>query len=352
VSTESAARADPEPTRQQSGDLARELAATAELLAGAKSVLLLAHNNPDADSLGSALALALALRRGGTEVAVSFDVPGTVPQSLSGLPGVELVQPAEKWLVAGTSGLDLLVTVDAASAERLGRLSGLFGREVPLLVIDHHASNTHFGQHHLVDPTADATVVLVDELLRLLGISLDADLAALLYAGLATDTGGFRHGSADAHLLAARLMAAGAQPEQLLQAITDNHPFGWLAMLSGVLGRAVLDTDAVGGRGLEHAVVTADDLAGLRQEEADSVIDILRTSSEAEAAAVVKQSGADEWQVSLRSRAEVSVGVAATALGGGGHPQAAGFTWHGDSAGAIAALTAALADPGVPAEQR
>ncbi|WP_037362701.1 DHH family phosphoesterase [Nakamurella lactea] len=332
-------------------DQRADLTGAARLLGSARSVLLLAHNNPDADSLGSALTLGLALGRRGAEVSVSFDVPGAIPQSLSGLPGVDLVTPAERWLQAGTSGLDLLVSVDAGSAERLGRLASLFDGDVPLLVIDHHASNTYFGQHHLVDPSADATVVLVDALLSELGVPLDADLAALLYAGLATDTGGFRHGSAAAHVLAARLMAAGARPAELLQAITDSHPFGWLGLLSAVLGRAVLDPLALGGRGLVHTCVTLRDSAGLRQEEADSVIDILRTTSEAAAAAVLKQSAADEWQVSLRSRDGVRVGVAAIALGGGGHPQAAGFTWRGDYQGAIAALTQALDGPGAVSDE-
>lgn len=324
------------------GTIADELAGAAALLRSARSVLLLAHNNPDADSLGSALALGLALRSRGAEVFVSFDVPGAVPESLSGLPGVELVTEAEKWLANGTAGLDLLVSVDAGSAERLGRLSALFGGDVPLLVIDHHASNTRFGEYNLVDPHADATVVLIDQLLTRLELPLDADLAALLYAGLATDTGGFRHGSAAAHLLAARLMDAGARPDELLRAIADSHPFGWLRMLSAVLGRAVLDRSAVGGRGLVHTSVTLADADGLRQEEADSVIDILRTTTQAAAAAVVKQSEPEVWQVSLRSRSGVRVGDAATQLGGGGHPQAAGFTWHGDYPGAIAALTSAL----------
>ncbi len=319
-----------------------EFGAAVQTLRAARSVLLLAHNNPDADSLGSALALALGLQAGGAIAAVSFDVPGVVPQSLCQLPGMHLVTPADSWLDSAIDELDLIVALDAGSAERLGRLAGLFGRGVPLLVIDHHVSNTYFGDQNVVDPTADATVALVDELLTALGIPLDIDLATLLYAGLATDTGGFRHGSAGAHRLAARFMESGVDPQAVLRPITDSHPFGWMQMLSDVLGRATLDPAAIGGRGLVHTYVSLDDLRSLRQEEADSVIDILRTSREASAAAVVIQTAPGEWHVSLRSRGDVLVGPAATSLGGGGHPRAAGFSWRGDYDGVIAALTEAL----------
>src|SRR4051812_20165246 len=145
--------------------------------------MLLAHVNPDADALGSALALGLALERRGTRVVVSFASPATVPESLRHLPGQHLVRPAA--LVP--DDLDLLVTMDVASVERLGAFAGAV-RTVPTLVVDHHTSNTRFGTHHLVDPSAEATVVLVHLLLEELGEPVAADAAASLYAGLATDT--------------------------------------------------------------------------------------------------------------------------------------------------------------------
>lgn len=321
----------------------QDLATAVTLLQQARSVLLMAHNHPDADSLGSAVALGLALKRGGATVSVTFDRPATVPASLAGLPGMDMVTPADDWLAGATADLDLIVTLDAGSAERLGRLAALFAGQAPVLVIDHHVSNTFFGDHHLVDPDVDATVVLVHELLHRMDVPLDVDLASLLYAGLATDTGGFRHGTAAGHRLAGQLMEAGVLPTELMREITDTHPFRWMGLLSAVLGRAKLDPSAAGGRGLVHTSVTLQDARGLRQEESDAVIDILRTSAEACAAAVAKQSADDEWQVSLRSRGDVRVGDAAIALGGGGHPHAAGFRWHGDYPGAIEALTAALA---------
>lgn len=324
------------------GDLRRDFEAAVAALTQAGSVLLLAHDQPDADALGSALALGLALRARGADACVTFDAPSDVPRSLSGLPGLGLVRPAADVLGSGPSPFDLIVSVDCGSAERVGRLVALFDTGPPVLVVDHHASNTRFGTVNLVDPAADATAVLVADLLDALEVSIDAELASLLYAGLATDTGGFRRACAASHRLAARFVEAGAEPAELLRRISDDHPFAWISRLSRVLDRAELDPTAAGGRGLVVTGVTLEDVAGLQPEESDSVIDILRTSHEAQAAAVLKQTGPQSWQVSLRSRGDVVVGDAAVALGGGGHPQAAGYLWRGDYRSGVAALCVAL----------
>jgi phosphoesterase RecJ-like protein len=326
-----------------------DLTTACRLLESAASVVLLAHISPDADALGSALALGLGLEAAGTEVCVAFSEPTAVPESLRGLPGQHLVRATAEV----PSDPDLVVTLDVNSRERLGALQTLLDSASDSLVIDHHASNTRFGRHHLVEIGVESTSVLVAAILDRLGLAIDRDMAANIYAGLATDSVGFRFASASAHRLAARLMDAGVNPDELMRPITDLHPFGWLDMLSSVLGAAVLDPSAAGGRGLVSTVITQQAAAGMRQEELDSVIDILRTAAQAQVAAVLKQTGPDQWQVSLRSRpgghaggpavSGVDVAAVATELGGGGHVRAAGFGFRGTPAATIEALTAALA---------
>jgi bifunctional oligoribonuclease and PAP phosphatase NrnA len=308
-------------TRRRRSDLDR----AAQLLADARSVVLIPHIYPDADALGSALALGMGLRHLGKQAWVSFAEPNNVPESLRGLPGRRLiVRPAEV-----PDRPDLVVSVDVGSVARLGSLVRLLDTAGRSLVVDHHASNTRFGQYHLVDAAAESTTVLVLRLLDLLGVPLDRPIAENIYAGLATDTGHFRHVGSDAHRLAARLLDAGVRPPELLLPITDTHPFGWFGMLSRVLGTAVLEPTAAGGYGLVYAVIDSQTADGLRSEELDSVIDILRTAQEAGVAAVFKQTNATTWQVSLRSGPSVDVSAVAAALGGGGHVRAAGFTHHG-----------------------
>jgi phosphoesterase RecJ-like protein len=318
------------------------LARAADILTGASSAVLLAHVNPDADALGSALALGLGLAGSGMDVAVSFAEPDAVPQSLSSLPGQHLVVDPDQL----PCNPDLVVTLDVGSAGRLGALEGLLEGASRVLVVDHHATNTRFGDDHFVDPSAEATGVLVARLLDALGIEINPDIATNLYAGLATDTVSFRHATAGTHELAARLVDAGARPAELLAPITDLHPFGWLEMLAAVLGRAVLIPGVAAGADFVHTCVTLSDGAGLRQEEVDSVIDIVRTTAPRGVTAVAKQTDSERWQVSLRSSGTTDVSEVARALGGGGHSWAGGFTHHGDYPSAISRILDVLAaDP-------
>lgn len=321
--------------------LTADLRAAADLLRDATDVTLLAHVNPDADALGSALALGIALHRRGTTVRVSFGPPADVPESLANLDTAGLVVPAADV----PANPQLLVALDAASAQRLGWLQDRVGTSEHVLVIDHHASNTRFGTHHVVDDTAEATAVLVLAVLDEMGVSLDADIARCVYAGLVTDTSSFRRATPRTHRVAQRLIEAGVDPDELGRQLMDTHPFAWLPMLARVLGRAELEPDAAGGRGLVHTSVTLADMDGVRSEEVESVVDVLRTTVEAEVALVLKEKDPGVWTGSLRAKSAVDVRVVAVGLGGGGHRLAAGFTTTGTAGEVIARVRDMLRDP-------
>jgi phosphoesterase RecJ-like protein len=310
----------------------------AAMLEAASSVTVLCHVNPDADALGSALGIAISLHRAGTPVQVAFATPAEPTESLTSLPGCELLVAPED--VADE--VDLLVAVDCGSMGRLGVLRDRAEGAGQTLVIDHHASNTHFGDANFVDTAAESTTVLVSDVLDAWGVPIDETLAHCLYAGLVTDTSSFRRARPHTHELAARFIAAGIDPVAVSRPLMNTHPFGWLGMLSRVLGAAVLDRSAAGGQGLAYAVVRSADAVGLRAEETESVVDLVATASEAEVAAVVKQSGPQCWTVSLRAKSTVDVAVVASKLGGGGHRLAAGYPAAGTVEEVIAALRRAL----------
>ena len=312
-------------------------------LSGPAEVVLAGHVNPDADALGSMLALALALRARGIRVLPSFSAPFVLAESLAGLPGVELLVPPEQLPAAP----DLFVTLDTGSADRLGSLAPLVPAAAEVLVVDHHASNTRFGSLHLVDAAAPATAVLVEELVRRLGVDPDADIAACLYAGLVTDTGSFRFAAttAETHELAARLLRTGIRHDLITRRLLDTHPAGWLRMVGAALARARVEPAAAGGLGLvwtdtRQAEMTA---AGLGPDQAESVIDLVRTAAEAEVAVVCKESAGGGWTVSMRSKGRVDVSAAAVSLGGGGHRYAAGLSSAADLDATMAAVRTALA---------
>ncbi|GAA0519518.1 phosphoesterase [Saccharopolyspora subtropica] len=332
-----------QPDTGGGGDaLAPVVAEAARVLSAASDVTLFAHVNPDADALGSALGLGRALRRRGCAVRVAFGMPDQPPLSLRDLDHDGLVVPAD----AVPAAPPTLVVCDTGSLQRLGRLADRVGATIAaggdVIVIDHHVSNTRYGTLHVVDETAEATVMIVLRLLDELGAELDLPIARCLYAGLVTDTRSFRHASASTHRVAARLLEAGVDPEATTRPLLDTHPFRWMRMLSDVLGAAHLEPEAAQGLGLVHATVRLADSEGLRSEDVDSVIDVVRTTSEAEVAAVLKETAPQHWSVSLRADGRMDVGHAAELCGGGGHRLASGFTAQGAAEDILADIRSAL----------
>ncbi|SDB97849.1 phosphoesterase RecJ domain-containing protein [Geodermatophilus telluris] len=316
------------------------LAAAADARA---TVVLSGHVQPDADALGSTLALAEGLRRRGARVLATFPGPPTLPASLGWLPGAEGLVPS----TAVPAAPDVFVGLDAASPGRLGELAAVLDRAGTSVVLDHHASNPGFGDVRLVDPAAPATVVLVAALLDELGVDLDAQLATLLYAGLAADTGSFRFGSTrpDTHHLAARLLGTGIDHAAISRRLFDTAPFGWLRLLSAVTGRAALEPEV--GDGLVWTWSSTAEAAehGLPGEQLEALVDVVRSTAEADVACVLKGQDDGTWSVSLRSRGATDVARVAMALGGGGHRAAAGFTSHLDREGTVELVRRQLRAP-------
>ena len=290
----------------------------------ADSVLLIAHVTPDADALGSALALGIALRSLGKSVQVSVGEPNfEVPASLNFLPGLDLVVSPEQ-----VSATDVVVVCDTSSAERLGVLADFVSTAPIAIAIDHHPTFNGFGTIHIIDPDSPATAALALKLIDSLDVPLTRDIASAIYAGLATDTGSFKFQSTTSETLrtAARLFDAGIHHSDLARKLFDDEPFDALRVLGVALERAVLVKDAVAGKGFVYTTVARDDRGELPELAMERVIDTLRRTTEAEIAAVFKQADDGVWKGSLRSKTSINVGEVARALGGGGHTYAAGYT--------------------------
>ncbi|QNG35721.1 bifunctional oligoribonuclease/PAP phosphatase NrnA [Geodermatophilaceae bacterium NBWT11] len=304
------------------------------------TVVLSGHVQPDADALGSTLALAEGLRRRGARVTATFPAPFVLPASLGWLPGTDALVPSDRL----PADPDLVVSLDAADLRRLGDVGPVLLAAPASLVVDHHASNPGFGHVTLIDPDAAATVALVADLLDGLGVPLDATLATCLYAGLAADTGSFRFGNTapGTHHLAARLLDTGIDHARISQRLFDTAPFGWLGLLSTATGRAVLEPDT--GAGLVWTWATVAEAAehGLAADQLEALVDVVRSAQEADVACVLKGAADGSWSVSLRSRGGTDVSAVAQSLGGGGHRMAAGFTSHRDLEETVAAIRAAL----------
>lgn len=306
-------------------------AAAVQLLGAARTATLVCHVAPDGDALGSMLALARVLRSQGTDVTCTWgDETWAVPASYGWLPDIDrVVAPS----AVGDAG-DVLVVLDTASRDRLGVLGRLADTAPQLVVVDHHAHNSGLGGVQLIDPSAAATAVVVEELVRRLGVPLDPEAATLLYVGLVTDTGSFQHPvtTPAVHGVAARLLAAGADPSVIARRLWGTRSYGFNTVLGAALTRLRLEQQAADGRGWVWTWTTAQDLldAGLALDEIEPVIDVVRATQEADVAAVFKQDVDGSFRVSTRSRGGTDVGAVCAALGGGGHRLAAGFTSHDD----------------------
>ncbi|WP_424535326.1 DHH family phosphoesterase [Sphaerisporangium viridialbum] len=320
-----------------------------ELVRDAGEVALVCHVAPDGDALGSMLGLGMALRRAGKRVTASFgDRSFAVPRLLRFLPGQDLlVEPA-----AYPEEPELMISFDVPTVDRLGLLAPNAGKARELIVVDHHPSNTGFGTVQLVDSSAASTSVLVEELMARLGLDVDHDIATCLYTGLVTDTGSFRHSSTTpaVHEMAARLVATGLRTDEIARELWDRSPFAYLKVLAAALDRATLDQHAAGGLGLVWTFVTRADRAAhcLPYDECEGIIDVIRRTDEPDVAVVLKEDDEGAWQVSTRSKGQVDVGRACTALGGGGHVRAAGFTSHDSPEETMASFRSLISPPASP----
>lgn len=309
----------------------------AETIAAAETLAVTCHINPDGDALGSAVGFALAARRAGKAAVVSFGGPFVVPDSYEFLDLSPLVAP-ERF----PGDADVAVVFDVAAGDRLGGLRGRVTGAGTVVVVDHHATNDGFGDVRVIDPEAAASAQLAYYLIRQLGWVIDEPVALALLTGIVTDTGRYQYSSTDAEVLrvAADLLEAGVRPEVIGQRVYESVPFGYLAVSSAVLGRAVLDAD----HSLVWSVVYDADLAtaGVEPADIDHLIDDLRIAREAGVAALLKQVEGG-FKVSLRSRGGVDVGALAVGFGGGGHHNAAGFTAPGEVGEIVAAMMEQLA---------
>ncbi|MDQ7794570.1 MAG: bifunctional oligoribonuclease/PAP phosphatase NrnA [bacterium] len=293
--------------------------AVIQALREGRSFLLLSHELPDGDSVGATLALARGLDQMGKRVTVGGADP--VPRIYRHLPGADGVRP---WRELDGGSWDIAVLLDCAEPARAGDAWKLASGARLVINIDHHVTNTGFGDLNLVDAKASATSEQVYDLLADLGVSVDAAIAACLFAGIMTDTGCFRYENTTPRALqiAAGLVEAGAEPGALSAWIWESRHPSTLRLLARALDTLTTND---GGR---IAWMTVDDgmLAetGADEEEVEGFVNYPRSLEGVEVALMFRTFKAGGTRVALRSKTYADVSRIARALGGGGHPRAAG----------------------------
>lgn len=310
-----------------------------EAVMGAASVVLVTHVSPDGDAIGSLLGLANFLRGQGKKVVAAVD--GGVPDFLEFLPGSDTVLSKLK-----RGKYDVMVSLDSSDEERTG-IVGTYSRAKSGKVInlDHHPTNTLFGDIHLVEPTAVSATQIVYEWLVSMGQPITKDVAVPLLTGLVTDTIGFRTSNVTAGTLhvAQQLMAAGASLSEVTYRALSSTPYNIIELWKQAFGSIQLHGAIIA------ATVTQENLKAAHLLEATDggLVSLLATVNEAMISVVYKELADNRVELSFRSKPGYDVGSVAFGLGGGGHRQASGATIPGTLAEApervMPLLEAALA---------
>ena len=298
--------------------------AVVEAILRAERITAICHENPDADTLGSALALRMAAERLGKQAEVVAADP--VPPSLRHLPFADQVRTTPQLEP------DVAVVVDGPPSR-----TGAVARDCRpwlersrIVNIDHHVSND--GSESAVawvDADAAATCEMVALLLPELGVTIDADLATVLTAGIVQDTHTFSHPNATPRTLrvAADLVEAGAPLSAIHRSIYADKPFSTLALWGRILAGAREVRD---GR-IVHAAMTLEMLGetGTEPVASEGFIDLMATTRTADITVLFKEASQTEVRVSVRTSARADAVAITSAFGGGGHARAAGATVAG-----------------------
>jgi bifunctional oligoribonuclease and PAP phosphatase NrnA len=298
------------------------------------------HIAPDGDAIGSLLALSWLLKAlpPGHERQVTLACADGVPVQFNFLPGYEEIlsdPPSQPW--------DAIVAVDSSDARRLGACyrPDEYG-DAPVLVLDHHATNLNFGTRNYVDPSAAATAQVIVDLADALRAPIGPEAATCLLTGLVTDTLSFRTSNVTPGVLyvAARLMEAGANLYGITERALTQKPLNVMRLWG--LALTALRQE----KGVVWTLITREMRVQANAPDTGDggLASFLISAAEAKVAAVLSEKADGEVEIGLRACNGLDISRLALALGGGGHPQAAGCTIPGPLAAAEARLLPLLLD--------
>jgi phosphoesterase RecJ-like protein len=302
-----------------------DLHSVAEALRADDRFLVVTHENPDGDALGSLLATTVALRQLGKDAVMYLSGSAPLPREYSFMEFEGLLRELPVDLEER-----VLVAVDCAKADRMGPDTSAFERAKLVVNIDHHHDNTRFGQVNLIVADASSTGEVLRDVFRELDVEITPEIAEPLYIALVTDTGRFQYANTTPKSLrlAAELVESGADVHEVFQQVYESVEFAKLKLLARALERARVFE---GGRIVVSYLLRNDfSEVGAAEPYSEGIIDYLRAVEGSELAVLIREPPRDDGpvrRVSLRASVdELDVSAIARLFGGGGHRQAAGFS--------------------------
>ncbi|HEX3135194.1 MAG TPA: DHH family phosphoesterase, partial [Planctomycetota bacterium] len=289
-------------------------AAAAKAIANAISIIIIIYINPDGDGVGAGLALVHALKGLGKQV--RFCCPSKVVSIYAFLPGFERITTVEDEAAAAkTKRADLIISCDAGDLERLGAVAAV--KRTTLLNLDHHITNTRFGDLNVVDVDAESTGVVVEKLLRCMKVKLDKKLGECLYTTIVFDTGRFMHSNTTAHTFrwTAKLLETGIDAAAINRALAyTKKPHDLQIQKMGIEN---LQVDELEPR-LAGIVLSAAAIAAVGEpEDWGDMVEIPRSLAGNQVAYLLREAKDRKTvRCSMRSNPPFEVGPVAQALGG------------------------------------
>lgn len=294
----------------------------------ANRIVISTHIHPDADGIGSEIALCMALRQLGKEAVCVNEEP--LLDRYHYLDPDKVVMGLSEWKKRENRQIDLLLVVDTNSLSRVGpgvEKLGTGAKEV--LFLDHHPCAREIAAIHCIDTSVSATGELAGTLIEAMGAKFTPQIALALYTSILIDTSSFRYPtvSANTHRLIAKLMDSGVEPPQAYNLINGTKKTSFIRLLGQVLGSVETSEDEA----VAWIAMTDDQLEeyGVDIEDTHGFINHLLILDNIKVACMFRQVGS-HVKISFRSAdVKVDVGVIAQALGGGGHDHSAATIQEG-----------------------
>lgn len=282
--------------------------------------VIASHQRPDGDAIGSAMAMALALKAIGKQATVVTDaIPPVFLQPFPEVASMRVIPEV-------TDAFDAALIMECSELSRTG-VKGL--DRSPVINIDHHPGNKGYGAINWIDESAAACGEMVFSLIAALDAPLTNNVATHLYLAILTDTGSFHfsHLSPRTYEIARQCVEAGADPQWIARTHYDSSSLARVRIFGAVMnGMVIVDEGRVALLSLTRQRMT--DLGGT-SDDLEGLINFPLTVKDIEAVAFFKETGDGEWRVSMRSKGNVDTGAIARAHGGGGHTNASGCSASG-----------------------
>lgn len=289
-----------------------------------KKIAISFHISPDGDSLGSSLALCQGLKKLGKDAyIISKEKP---PYNLAFLPSSEIIDGKTTKVLPLT---DLVIILDCGDTARINGDLDIQNRDYTLIQMDHHLTNELYGDLNYVDTNLAAMAEIVYQMLNILGVQIDKNIAACLYASIISDTGSFKYPSTTSitHAIAGHLINSGIDFSSIHRHIFDNKPYRKIKFT----GRAIDNLRLVLNNKVAVLKLALEDFNEYQIDTSTDTSDIVNIGLDIDTvivSALIKENN-DNIKVSLRSKSYVDVRKIAENFGGGGHAKAAGFDIKG-----------------------